>query len=233
MPEPINRHLHVAPSAATKGTSHVSDHQSHLAVCNRTIRFLPGYFEQDRLPETKQEEVMNLLLQRAQRRSFFGAIEYMLHVTIIVDANEEQTIVQHGLTRNELYALPEIETHLENAQRAFSRADKRSLLRTSDAGKMVIDTIAGLVHVSRAKLSYVLTVADALVGTTITCRDLRQLVTCEETITSAFDKLNEDIENAIAFATGREEVFAPENAPEPEGLPPAAWGNRQQWWRAR
>ncbi len=174
---------------------------------------------------------MNLLLQRSQQQSLFRTIEYVLQVTIVCTADDLNTLTEHGLHHNQLFVVPEVETHQQNARQAFERADNRSVFDPKAAAGMFTDHAAGLIHLARAKLAFAVTVADAIEGTTIICRDLREMVRCERQITDAFDELHQDLENVLAFTTDREQVLAPEGAEEPDGIAPANWANRQNWWR--
>ena len=176
---------------------------------------------------------MNLLLQRDLRRSIFGAMEYVLNVTLVCDADDLQVIRDHRLGHIKLFALPEIETHRDRADRAFARGDMRSLFQPADAGKLIVDTIAGMFHAARSKFAFAVTVDDAINGTTITCPDQFQLLACEEEITAAFDDLNRHLDDARAFSVGREQVLVPDDVDEPAGPPPAAWADRHTWWRPR
>lgn len=176
---------------------------------------------------------MELLLQRTQRTTFWRSSEYVLHVSLVCSADELWLIDQHRLARNRLYAVPEIETHQDRAQDAFARSDTRSCFRSSGAAKLLGDTVAGAFHAARARLGYVVTIADAIAGTTIACQSLYELLACEEDITAGFDQLDRDVRNALAFSIGREQVLTPDGAEPPAGVAPADWATPPHQWGQR
>ncbi len=175
---------------------------------------------------------MQLLLQRTQERTMFGSREYVLHVTLICTAEEFELVVDHGLSETQLFAVPEVENHQQQADRAFQRSDVWSPFNAKEARQLLSDSLSGLTHTMRAKLAFVLTVADAIDGTSISCPNLRELVDCEREITDAFDDLNEDVQDALHFATDREQVFTPDDTDQPDGPPPATWADHA-WTRTR
>jgi len=177
-------------------------------------------------PKKKVRLTVDLILQRDRRISVWQINEYVLTVSLICDQEELAIIDEHHLAQNQLYAVPEIETNHQQATAAFQRSDTRSCFNGKQAGTLMLDTAVALVHATRARLGYVVTVADAINGTTIATRDLYQLLSCEEEIITAFDQLDRDVQNALAFTIGREQVLTPDGAEEPTGTPPADWANQ-------
>ena len=174
---------------------------------------------------------MNLHLQRQQERTIFGSIQYILHVTLILDAEQLLLVNEHRLDRKQLFAVPEKEHLQQRADAAFDSADNRSIFSPRDAGKLITDQLSGLVSATRSKLAFAVTVGDAINGSTIRCLDLYELLDCERQITEGFDELHRDLVNAEAFSIGREQILAPDDAEEPAGPPPADWANPQPRWR--
>lgn len=175
------------------------------------------------------ESVMNLLLQRDQRRASLRKRYYCLNVTIICEPEERIAIEEHRLLNDPIYIAPDVAEHQQRAADAFEQADGRTLFDATGAKRHFGDYVTGLVHTFQSWRGLTVTVADALAGVTIECPHLRELVLCEAEITTNFDVLSVDVENAIAFASGREQLLTPENAPEEAGLPPAAWPHPHQW----
>lgn len=171
------------------------------------------------------------MLQRDLDRSIWRRPEYVLNVTLIGEPDELQIITDHRLDRSLLFSVPEREHFRERATAAFERSDNRSIFRTAGAVGLLADNAAALINGLRARLGLTLTVADAIDGVSIRCPDLHELLETETAITTAFDKLAEDVEHALAFATAREQVLVPENDPAPEGVQPAQWGNHHHWNR--
>lgn len=177
--------------------------------------------------------MMELLTQRHRRRSLFGSSEYTTDISLLCTAAERQVIADHRLDRIQLFAVPEIEINQQRSIEAFERSDARSVFFSYDAGKLLIDILAGLFHAARSRMAFAVTVDDAIAGTTIRCSDLFQQLEAEQQINAAFDDLHHTVEDALAFSIGREQVLVPEDVDEPDGLPPANWADRRQWWRER
>ena len=154
--------------------------------------------------------MLNILLQHDQRRTRSGAIEYVLHATLICNPIALEIIEEHGLKKKTLFEVPEVDAHRQQAQQAFDRSFDRSIFKSQDAGKIIIDNLTGAVHFARSKLAFSITVADALSGTSISCPHLDEIVACERQISEAFDALYRDVTNAMNFSTRQEHVLAPD-----------------------
>jgi len=173
---------------------------------------------------------MELLTQNHRRRTLFGSSEYITDISLLCTATERQVIADHRLDRIQLFAVPEIEINQQRSMQAFERSDARSVFFSNDAGKLLIDILAGLIHAARSRMAFSVTVADAIAGTTIRCSDLFQQLEAEQQINAAFDDLHRTVENALAFSIGREQVLVPEEADETNAITPARWANPQDWW---
>ena len=172
---------------------------------------------------------MNLLLQRDDSQSFFRARKYILNVYLICTQEELELITDHQLYTQQMYAVPEYQEAKDDAEYAYQRSMRHSAFNPKNATKILADTAAAVYHTAKSQFSFVLTVQDAIDGFTIECPDLHQLVQCEQEIVDAFDQLSDNVDDALAFATGREQQLAPDGAEEDAGPPPADWANHQRW----
>ncbi|MCH9808439.1 MAG: hypothetical protein K0U74_11955 [Alphaproteobacteria bacterium] len=172
---------------------------------------------------------MQLLLQREfDQRSE----TYRLYVVLLADQNEVAVIEQHQFTALTLYAVPQVQDNFDLATRALQTSDSRSVFSPTDARRHLSDVMRATLHFLLARTGFVVTVAGALSGTTVTCRDLFELLQCERDITDNFNQLYQHVQEAIAFANGREQVLTPEDQEQDTGVPPEAWANQHVWRRA-
>ena len=178
--------------------------------------------------------MLRLHIERYEsRKGFFQKLEYGLKARLFCPALELQTIRNHNLGRTVMYEVPEVEAHKREAQRAHDRFENRSVFSSKEPGGIFSDLASEIYHNAKAYFCFTVTVADAIEGISITCPDLNTLVECERDIQSAFDALEQSVQNALAFETGRQQVFAPDGTEEPEGVQPADWGNPQRWFTHR
>ncbi|MGH1419410.1 MAG: hypothetical protein ACRBCJ_11185 [Hyphomicrobiaceae bacterium] len=172
---------------------------------------------------------MKLIFQRSHRTSFGHPIVYILDVTIATTVEERCLIKDHHLGKTTLYAVPEIVTNQDRATTAFQRSDNRSCISSSDTPRLIADIVSALFHMMRANFGYRITVNDAISGTRVLCADLYELLDLETAITTNFDELDRDVQNALAFTIGREQILIPETNEELTTTPPAYWADHHRW----
>ncbi len=168
---------------------------------------------------------MNILLQRDLQTNFWGDNEYVAGIHLDCNDEELTIIEQHNFYTLPLYTVPEAEQLSERSRRAFERSHARSCLRTVEATKLIADTVAGLYYSARSHLSLTITVRDALSGTTISSPNLTELLDCENIIRTSFDLLHQQVTDALAFTTAREQIYAADDEEVVDQIPPRHWAN--------
>ena len=156
------------------------------------------------------------------RRSEQPRTDYVLIVALDVSAEEARIIRHHSLDRILVYATPLAEERERQAEHAFDQLRSRSLFKQRDRIGMLGDDSLGLVRKLHARMSYRIRIRDLLLGTTIHCRSLDELIAVERNITEALDRLAVAVAEVGAFSDRREQLYAPDN--ETPRLPaPAQW----------
>lgn len=167
---------------------------------------------------------MDLLLRR-HHQIVHAKLAYNLDVQLLCDAEERRVIRQHALLDVFLFADPDRDLTQQRASHVWERAQSRNVFVGRSAYAFYADVCLSALQWLRSKTYFVVTVRRALGGTTITCTNLEELLSCEEQIRHRFDEIARIVVDALAFELGQENLYAPDTDDQDDLPVPAALAN--------
>ena len=167
---------------------------------------------------------MELLLRRHHQIAR-AKLAYHLDVQLLCDAEERRIIRQHAFLDVFLFADPDRDLTQQRADHILERAQGRNVFNSRGAYAFYGDVCLSLLQWLRSKTYFVVTVRRALEGTTITCSNLEELLTCEEQIRQQFDDVARIVADALAFELGQENLYAPDTDDHDDLPAPATLAN--------
>ena len=169
---------------------------------------------------------MKLWLYRAQRRRWLGRPRYLLTVRLGVDRVEGAALVRHRLLQDEVYASP--------SALALDAAMESLLDLSDEVAGHDREAIKKRMSLQRAALAAArageretrITIAEALLSTTIVAHDIVELMMVEAGVRGAFAALEAKLARLIAHERGEEDVI--EAGSDAEDTSPAGWGDTRR-----